>query len=94
MKEQGNILFAIDYMCSALQMQIEYFEKYDSRTIYMTYELGDLYEQSGDIENAVIFYKKAINYINCSHLCLGLYDEIAKKLNQSWKSKQLQELQE
>ncbi len=80
MKEQGNFLFAIDYMRSALQKQIEYFEKYDSRTIHMTYELGDLYKQIGDTKNAVILYEKAIDYINCTHLFLGLRDEIAEKI--------------
>ncbi len=94
MKEQGNILFAIDYMRSAIQKQIDFFEKYDIRTIYMTNELGDLYRQIGDTENAFISYQKAVDYINCSHLCLELCGEISEKLQSIMKNKQLQELQE
>lgn len=94
MKEQGNIPFAIDYMRSAIQKHIEYFEKYDIRTIYMTNELGDLYRQIGDTENAVISYQKAVDYINCSHLCFELYGEISEKLQSIMENKQLQELQE
>ncbi len=91
MKEQGNILFAIDYMRSAIQKHIEYFEKYEMRNIYMTYELGDLYRQIDDTENAVIHYRKAIEYINDSHLCLGLRGEIADKIKSIVDKKELQE---
>lgn len=79
-EKKGNIYSAINYKRSAIQKHIEYFEKYEVRTIYMTYELGDLYRKADDAENAVLCYRNAIEYIKGSNLCLELCGEISKKL--------------